>query len=115
MQESPDFEQQQASGTVPMNPLYHALINYRAGILRAFAISALGSITYYIGITYVPTFLASAGELSEGDSLRLSTVAAFAVILVTPFTGALSDRLGRKPVLIFLSNAAQSCPLCCFI
>ena len=114
MQESPDFEQQQVSGTVPVNPLYHALINYRAGILRAFAISALGSITYYIGITYVPTFLASAGKLSEGDSLRLSTVAAFAVIVVTPFTGALSDRLGRKPVLIFLSGCSAILPIVLF-
>ena len=54
MEESPDFERQQASGTVPARPLLHALANYRAGILRAFAISALGSITYYVGITYVP-------------------------------------------------------------
>ncbi len=34
-------------------------------IARAFAISALGSITYYVGITYVPAFLTSAGKLSE--------------------------------------------------
>jgi MFS transporter, MHS family, proline/betaine transporter len=96
MQESPDFERQQASGTIPARPLLYALAHHRAGILRAFAISALGSITYYVGITYVPTFLISAGRLDEGDSLRLSTAAAIAVILVTPFAGALSDRLGRK-------------------
>jgi MFS transporter, MHS family, proline/betaine transporter len=114
MEESPDFIEQRASGTVPVSPLLHALANYRAGILRAFAISALGSITYYIGITYVPTFLTSAGKLGEGDSLRLSTVAAFAVILVTPFTGALSDRLGRKSVLIFLCSCSAILPLVLF-
>jgi len=114
MEESPDFDEQRASGTVPVSPLHYALTNYRAGILRAFAISALGSITYYVGITYVPTFLTSAGKLGEGDSLRLSTVAAFAVILVTPFTGALSDRLGRKSVLIFLSACSAILPLVLF-
>jgi MHS family proline/betaine transporter-like MFS transporter len=114
MEESPDFIEQRASGTVPVSPLLHALANYRAGILRAFAISALGSITYYIGITYVPTFLTSAGKLGEGDSLRLSTVAAFAVILVTPFAGALSDRLGRKSVLIFLCSCSAILPLVLF-
>ncbi len=114
MEESPDFEEQRASGTVPISPLRHALANYRAGILRAFAISALGSITYYIGITYVPAFLSSAGKLGEDESLRLSTVAAFAVILVTPFTGALSDRLGRKPVLIFLSACSAILPIVLF-
>ncbi len=114
MEESPEFNAQRARGTVPKNPLLHALMNYRAGIMRAFAISALGSITYYVGITYAPTFLTSAGKLGEGDSLRLSTVAAFAVILVTPFTGALSDRLGRKSVLIFLSACSAILPIALF-
>ena len=114
MQESPDFERQQASGTIPARPLLYALAHHRAGILRAFAISALGSITYYVGITYVPTFLISAGRLDEGDSLRLSTAAAIAVILVTPFAGALSDRLGRKPVLIFIGACSAILPIALF-
>jgi MFS transporter, MHS family, proline/betaine transporter len=114
MQESPDFERQQASGTAPARPLLYALANHRAGILRAFAISALGSITYYVGITYVPTFLTSAGKLGENDALRLSTAAAVAVILVTPFAGALSDRLGRKPVLIFVSICSALLPITLF-
>jgi MHS family proline/betaine transporter-like MFS transporter len=114
MEESPEFNAQRASGTVPKSPLLHALMNYRTGIMRAFAISALGSITYYVGITYAPTFLTSAGKLGEDESLRLSTVAAFAVILVTPMTGALSDRLGRKSVLIFLSACSAILPIALF-
>ena len=114
MQESPDFERQQASGTAPKRPLLYALANHRPGILRSFAISALGSITYYVGITYVPTFLISAGKLDESDSLRLSTAAAVAVILVTPFAGALSDWLGRKPVLIFLGVCSAILPITLF-
>jgi MFS transporter, MHS family, proline/betaine transporter len=114
MEESPEFERQKTSGTVPANPLLYALANHRAGVLRAFTISALGSITYYVGITYVPTFLTSAGKLNESDSLWLSTAAAVAVILVTPFAGALSDRIGRKPVLIVLSLLSAILPITLF-
>ena len=114
MEESPDFERQQASGTAPANPLLYALTNHRAGVLRAFTISALGSITYYVGITYVPTFLTSAGKLGESGALRLSTIAAVAVILVTPFAGALSDWIGRKPVLIVLSLLSAVLPITLF-
>jgi MHS family proline/betaine transporter-like MFS transporter len=114
LEESPDFERQQASGTAPANPLLYALTNHGAAVLRTFAISALGSITYYVGITYIPTFLTSAGGLDESDSLRLSTAAAVAVILVTPFAGALSDRIGRKPVLIVLSLLSAILPITLF-
>jgi len=114
MEESPEFHRQKAAGTVPDRPLLHSLQHHRAGIGRAFAISALGSITYYVGITYVPAFLTSAGALSEKTSLTLSTAAAVIVILVTPFVGALSDRVGRKPVLAGLSVANMLLPITMF-
>lgn len=114
MEESPEFHRQKAAGTVPDSPLRHSLANHKAAVGRAFAISALGSITYYVGITYVPAFLTSAGKLSETSALWLSTAAAVIVILVTPLVGALSDRVGRKPVLTALSLANVLLPTTMF-
>jgi len=114
MEESPEFHRQKAAGTVPASPLRHSLANYKAAVARAFAISALGSITYYVGITYVPAFLTSAGKLTESASLWLSTAAAVIVILVTPLIGILSDRVGRKPVLAALSLANVLLPTTMF-
>lgn len=114
MHESPEFVRQQAAGTVPELPFRHALRHHRAGIARGFAISALGSITYYVGITYVPSFLTSAGNLGERESLWLSTIAAVAVILVTPLIGLLSDHIGRKPVLVTLCLGSAALPATMF-
>jgi MHS family proline/betaine transporter-like MFS transporter len=114
MHESPEFLRQQDEGTVPAVPLRHALTHHRSGIARAFSISALGSITYYVGITYVPAFLTSVGSLSEKESLWLSTIAAVAVILITPLTGVLTDRIGRRPVLIGLCLASAALPVTMF-
>lgn len=114
MDESPEFERQRAAGTVPENPLRHAITHQRAGIVRGFAISALGSISYYVGITYVPAFLASVGAVGEGAGLALSTVAAFVVIAVTPLVGALSDQIGRRPVLIGVAVAGTVVPITLF-
>src|SRR5579863_7090124 len=74
MQESPDFERQRATGTRPQQPLRYTLKHHPKGVLRSFAISALGSITYYVGITYVPAFLNSTGGLAENISLWLSVL-----------------------------------------
>ncbi|HWI88133.1 MAG TPA: MFS transporter [Sphingomicrobium sp.] len=114
MHESPEFRRQQDDGTVPAEPLAFALRHHRGGIARSFAISALGSITYYVGITYVPAFLTSAGALSEGAALWLSTAAAVVVILVTPFVGLWSDRAGRRPVLIALCALSVLLPISLF-
>src|SRR4051795_752833 len=114
MHESPEFVRQQDEGSVPELPLKHALTNHRIGIARSFSISALGSITYYVGITYVPAFLTSAGSLGERDALWLSTIAAVAVILVTPVVGALTDRIGRKPVLVGLCVGSAALPITMF-
>ncbi len=114
MQESPDFERQQAQGTVPANPIRHAWTHHRSAIARGFAISALGSITYYVGITYVPTFLHSVGAMDEGRALWLSTIAAVAVIAITPLVGALSDRVGRRPILIAVALGSAILPMTLF-
>ncbi|HYD24847.1 MAG TPA: MFS transporter [Croceibacterium sp.] len=114
MEESPGFERLRAANLLVRNPLGHALSRQRAALARAFAISALGSITYYVGITYVPAFLTTAGSMSETDSLWLSTIAAIAVILVTPVVGLLSDRYGRKPALVVLAILSAALPIALF-
>ena len=114
MEESPEFERQRAADSVPRHPLRHALTHHRVGIARGFAISALGSITYYVGIGYVPAFLASAGKQSEAVSLYLATIAAVAVILVTPLTGMAADRWGRRPVLLALAGLSALLPITMF-
>jgi MHS family proline/betaine transporter-like MFS transporter len=114
MHESPEFLRQQKEGSVPAEPLVYALKHHRGGIVRGFSISALGSITYYVGITYVPAFLTSAGALNERAALWLSTIAAIAVILVTPLVGWWSDRAGRRPVLLTLCAASAILPMTMF-
>ena len=114
LHESPEFERQRTLGTVPSNPLIYTLKHNFRGVFRGFAISALGSITYYVGIGYVPAFITSAGLLPESQALWLSTIAAVIVILITPFVGALSDRLGRKPVLIGLAITSAIMPVAMF-
>lgn len=114
MQESPEFGRQLERGSVPQRPLQYAWRHHRFGIARGFAISALGSITYYVGITYVPVFLTSVEAMSQAEGLWLATVAAVAVIVVTPLTGALADRIGRKPVLLGLTLASAALPVTLF-
>lgn len=103
LEETPEFLRQRVAGTVPVNPIKQTLTRHRSAIARGFAISALGSITYYVGITYVPAFLDATGTMPETRALSISVLAAITVILVTPVIGLASDRYGRRPILLALA------------
>ncbi|WP_173364713.1 MFS transporter [Novosphingobium sp. PP1Y] len=114
LEETPEFTRQQRTGKVPRRPIRQTLARQRIAISRGFAISALGSITYYVGITYVPVFLDATGTMPEARALSISTLAALTVILVTPLTGLLSDRFGRRPVLLALALGGIALPTSLF-
>jgi MFS transporter, MHS family, proline/betaine transporter len=103
LEETPEFLRQRDAGTVPKKPIRQTLTRHRSAIARGFAISALGSITYYVGITYVPAFLDATGTMPETRALSISVLAALTVILVTPLIGLASDRFGRRPILLMLA------------
>jgi MHS family proline/betaine transporter-like MFS transporter len=109
--ETPAFHQPTAGQP---SPLAYALRHERKGIATGFAISALGSISYYVGITYVPSYMASVGWHNEGLALEYSTLAALVVIAVTPLVGWLSDVAGRRWVLLCLCAGCALLPMALF-
>lgn len=110
LEETPEFRRQREAGTVPDNPIRQTLTRHRGAIARGFAISALGSITYYVGITYVPAFLDATGTMPEMRALSISVLAALTVILVTPIIGLASDHYGRRPILLALALGGIALP-----
>jgi MFS transporter, MHS family, proline/betaine transporter len=111
MGETPVFEEAKSAGELPSNPLRDVLGGQRRALLTTFAISALGSVTYYVGVTYVPTYLTSVTHFPDSDALVVSTIAAVAVIAITPLVGYLSDRWGRRPSLLILAAFFVIVPL----
>ncbi|MFF3373724.1 MFS transporter [Streptomyces sp. NPDC002680] len=114
MRESPAFEQVQKARTTTHGPLRETLRTQRPALYRTFTISALGSITYYVGITYVPTYLISVVGFAEADALWLATLASVAVIAVTPIAGLLADRVGRRPALLLFGGLSLVLPVAMF-
>ncbi|MBT0667321.1 MFS transporter [Novosphingobium profundi] len=98
-------------GSEGAHPLRSVLRHHGGAVGTGFAISALGSITYYVGVTYIPSFLETVGHIGQPEALHLSSLAAVAIILVTPLIGWASDLLGRKPVLLALAFAATVLPV----
>jgi MHS family proline/betaine transporter-like MFS transporter len=67
---------------------------------RAFGFTVLWTISYYIFLSYMPTFLQQHAGLDRTHALWSSTLALVVLVAAVPAAGALSDRIGRKPLLL---------------
>lgn len=84
------------------SPLLIAFLQQPRAILVAFLISSIGSVSYFLNITYVPTYIEEVSHVKNSGSLALGTIAAVVAIVITPLFGLASDRFGRKKTLAVL-------------
>jgi MHS family alpha-ketoglutarate permease-like MFS transporter len=59
-----------------------------------------GTVAFYTYSAYMQKYLVTTVGMPKEVSTIISTVTLFAFVLMQPVIGALSDRIGRKPVLI---------------
>ena len=93
------------------SPVRAALAYEKRGIFVSFLISTVGSATYYLTITYLPTYVEVVGGRST-HALYLGVVAALAAIIATPCAGIAADRWGhrRSFVMILVATLALTVP-----
>jgi len=93
--ETPAFRQTraiEASKSKELSPLPLAL--------RAFGFTILWTVSYYMMLAYMPTFTQKYAGLSRTAALWSNTAGLLVLVATVPLMGYLSDKLGRKPLLI---------------
>ncbi len=81
---------------------------------QAFGFTILWTVSYYTFLTYMPTYTRTQLKLSAAQSLWASTVSLLALVVLVPIMGALSDRIGRKPLLLASCAACFVIPIPAF-
>ena len=76
------------------------LLAHPRALLTVLALTAGGSLAFYTYTTYMQKYLVLSGGWSKPDATRVTAIALFFYMLLQPVFGALSDRIGRRPLLI---------------
>ncbi|MER5949909.1 MFS transporter [Streptomyces sp. NPDC001904] len=93
--------------------LFDALRHHPRQSLLICGITAGGTLAYYTWTSYLPTYAELNTDIDKSQALLAGTISLAFFALLQPVGGMLSDRFGRKPLLLFfgLGFALLSVPL----
>ncbi|MCY7398777.1 MAG: MFS transporter [Sphingomonas bacterium] len=98
LSESPSFEAIPRSGKTSSGT--SLLRDHPKEALLVMALTAGGTLAFYAYTTYMQKYLANTVGFDRVTASRIMTAALFVFMALQPLGGLLSDRFGRKPVMI---------------
>ncbi len=89
-----------------MREVYNTLIANWNIVVAGMLMVAMTTTAFYLITVYAPTFGKSVLNLSTADALMVTLLVGVSNFIWLPIGGALSDRIGRKPMLIAMTVLA---------
>ncbi len=89
-----------ASQTKRENP-FRELLKHPKSVLLVFGLTMGGTTAFYTYTTYMPAFLVNTVKLTRDQATSISFITLLIFAALQPVFGAISDRVGRRPVLMF--------------
>jgi MFS family permease len=99
--ESPEFEELKEEGEIAKNPLVEVIRDDWRNLLRAFCLRIAETAGYAVSVTFILSYISLTKIAGRPVTLTALLIAAAIGIFATTGWGALTDRIGRRPVYLF--------------
>jgi len=98
--ETPSFERVERAHKIVHAPVMETFRRYPKEVLRVVGITIIGTVVYYVWVFYMPTYARTALGVPLAAAQLANTIALIFFVLLIPFQGMMSDRFGRRPMII---------------
>lgn len=106
VEETPAYERTVVTHTVSRSPLRRSFTEYPGALAAAFGISIIGCVINYVFVIFVPSFAQQQLHIPASATFLSVLISGVVYLALTPVMGALSDRIGRRP-MFFAASAAS--------
>ena len=103
LEDTPAFRVIEEKAEVESAPIKESLGEHYGESLTAIGFTVGWTVSYYVLLTYMPTYLSSTLGFPLPLALASNAIGLVVLMALIPLTGALSDRVGRKPLLVGFS------------
>jgi MHS family proline/betaine transporter-like MFS transporter len=103
LSDTPEFETLREEGEVaesPLRALVEAFTTSWRQILQIAGLVVIHNVGFYVVFTFLPSYFTKTLEFTKTNAFVSITIASMVALILIPPLGALSDRVGRKPLLI---------------
>ena len=105
MEETDSFTQKKETKESTMR----TLLRHPKELLTVVGLTMGGTLAFYTYTTYMQKYLVNTVGFSKADSTAISAATLFLFMCLQPFVGALSDKIGRRPILIAFGVLGTVC------
>ncbi len=98
--ETQSFKNVKKDKDQPQSSMFSLFKNYPKQAFTVLFLTAGGTVAFYTYTTYLQKYLVNTSGFSKPQATQITTLALFIFMCLQPFAGALSDRIGRKPLMI---------------
>ncbi len=98
--ETPSFDGVKERGLTARSSAFRLFREHPKEAFVVIGLTAGGTLAFYAYTTYMQKFLVHTSGFTKDVATRIMAAALFVFMLLQPMVGALSDRVGRKPVMI---------------
>jgi metabolite-proton symporter len=106
--ESPAFEQVEAKQVKARAPIVDVLRSYPRQVLLAIGARVGVDVAFYLFVLFITTYIVTYLGLPQSYALNAVLIAAAFQVVFIPLFGALSDRIGRRPVYLAGATGAAA-------